>query len=102
MIRLRELWWDWNPKRLRRLLKQAKGAIDANANGWSNTHQELLQVKEELVLAHEALHRQMPNHHGDIESSPKICGNCSAVIRWRGGWPIADQAEIDTTRRSQQ
>ncbi len=47
-MRLRELWWDWNPKRLRRLLKQATSAIDANANGWANTHQELLQVKKEL------------------------------------------------------
>lgn len=27
---LRELWWDWNPRRLRRLLKQAQGQIDAN------------------------------------------------------------------------
>ena len=55
MSRLRELWWDWNPKRLRRLLKQARLATDNNANGWSNTHQELLQLKDELKLAHEAL-----------------------------------------------
>ena len=48
MIRLREFLWDWNPKRLRRLLKQAVGAIDANANGWSNTHHELLKVQNEL------------------------------------------------------
>jgi hypothetical protein len=61
MSRLRELWWDWNPIRLRRLLKQAQSAIDANANGWSNTHQELVQVKDELVLAHEALRREMPD-----------------------------------------
>jgi len=55
MMRFRELWWDWNPKRLRRLLNQAKGAIDANANGWANTHQELLEVKHELKLAQQAL-----------------------------------------------
>jgi hypothetical protein len=55
MIRLREFLWDWNPKRLRRLLKQAQGATEANANGWSNTHQELLQVKHELKLAQQAL-----------------------------------------------
>ncbi len=47
-MRLREWWWDWNPKRLRRLLKQAKSATEANANGWANCHQELLQVKKEL------------------------------------------------------
>lgn len=29
---LRELWWQWNPRRLRRLLKQAQGQIDANIN----------------------------------------------------------------------
>jgi hypothetical protein len=29
---LRELWWEWNPRRLRRLLKQAQGQIDANIN----------------------------------------------------------------------
>jgi hypothetical protein len=33
---LRELWWEWNPRRLRRLLKQSKGAVDANANLCSN------------------------------------------------------------------
>ena len=42
-MRLRKLWWDWNPKRLRRLLKQAKLATDNNANGWSNTHLELIK-----------------------------------------------------------
>ncbi len=59
-MKLRELWWDWNPKRLRRLLKQAKSAIDANANGWANTHQELLQLKVELKEAHDALSKKMP------------------------------------------
>lgn len=47
-MRLREWWWGWNPKRLRRLLKQATSATDNNANGWMNTHQELLEVKKEL------------------------------------------------------
>ena len=59
-MRLRELWWDWNPKRLQRLLKQAKLATENNANGWSNTHQELLQIKIELQKAHEALRQELP------------------------------------------
>jgi hypothetical protein len=29
---VRQLWWEWNPRRLRRLLKQAEGQIDANIN----------------------------------------------------------------------
>jgi len=55
---LRELWWDWNPKRLRRLLKQARSAIDANANGWANTHQELVQLKDELRQTRKALQKE--------------------------------------------
>ncbi len=57
--RLRQLWWDWNPKRLRRLLKQATSATDANAYGWSNTHQELLQLKKELQLMRQTSKKQM-------------------------------------------
>jgi len=55
MMRLREWWWDWNPKRLRRLLVQAKLATDNNAYGWANTHQELLRVNAELMLANKEL-----------------------------------------------
>ena len=51
LLELRELWWDWNPKRLRRLLKQAKNATDTNAYGWLNTHEELLQIKSQLKFA---------------------------------------------------
>ena len=29
---LRQLWWEWNPRRLRRLLKQAQDQLDANIN----------------------------------------------------------------------
>jgi len=50
-LEFRELWWDWNPKRLRRLLKQAKLATDNNAYGWSNTHKELLELKCQLEVA---------------------------------------------------
>ena len=31
-MNLRQLWWEWNPRRLRRLLKQAQGQLDANIN----------------------------------------------------------------------
>ena len=44
--KLRETWWDWNPRRLRRLLTNAKSATDANAYGWSNTHRELIELKD--------------------------------------------------------
>lgn len=36
----------WNPIKLRRYLKNARNAIDANANGWANTHMELVTLKE--------------------------------------------------------
>ena len=29
---LRQLWWEWNPRRLRRLLKQAQDQLDTNIN----------------------------------------------------------------------
>ena len=38
----------WNPWRLRRLLKNARNATDANAYGWANTHIELLELKERI------------------------------------------------------
>ena len=63
---------------------------------------EVNRLTDELHLAHEALKREFV-HQGiteavtsEVEHDKKICGNCSAVIRWRGGWPIAD-----TTYRSQ-
>lgn len=45
---LRELWWDWNPKRLRRLLSMKDGQIDANANLAAHYHQQLLQARKEI------------------------------------------------------
>jgi hypothetical protein len=49
-MRLRELWWDWNPKKLRRLLKQAQSAIDANANGWSNTFNDYVKWRKLAIM----------------------------------------------------
>jgi len=46
---MRQFLWDWNPKRLRRLLAQAKNATDANAYGWANTHRELLELRKECA-----------------------------------------------------
>lgn len=38
----------WNPWKLRRFLKNARTAIDANANGWANTHLELVEARERI------------------------------------------------------
>jgi hypothetical protein len=46
--KLRMTWWDWNPKRLRRLLAIKDGQIRANQNGWANTHLEVLALKKQV------------------------------------------------------
>ena len=63
---------------------------------------EVDRLTDELHLAHEALKREFV-HQGiteavkpEVEHDETICRNCSAVMRWRGGWAIAD-----TTPRSQ-
>ena len=38
---LRQLCWEWNPRRLRRLLKQAQGQIDANIHLTSNYFEQM-------------------------------------------------------------
>lgn len=38
---------NYYPTRLRRLCHYAQQAIDANANGWGNTHRELVAVKDD-------------------------------------------------------
>ena len=48
-MNLRHIWWEWNPVRLRRLLKQAKTATDANAYGWANTYMELVALQNKLI-----------------------------------------------------
>jgi hypothetical protein len=47
---IRQLWWDWNPKRLRRLLSMKDGQINANANLAANYHQQLLEAKKEIDI----------------------------------------------------
>lgn len=49
-------WWfelkmaigTWNPIKLRRYLKNARAAIDANAYGWANTHCELVELRQQM------------------------------------------------------
>ena len=68
LLELRELWWDWNPKRLRRLLKQAKNATEANAYGWSNTHSELIKWRRLATMM----------SHFDICTSARVeCNICT-------------------------
>ena len=69
-MRLREWWWDWNPKRLRRLLKQAKSATDANAYGWANTFDECVEWRK-LVI--------MMNHFDTCTSARIECNRCADV-----------------------
>ena len=49
-MRLRQLWLDWNPKRLRRLLVFKNAQIDANANLAANYYQQLLQARKEIDI----------------------------------------------------
>ena len=44
----RQMWQDWNPIRLRRLLKNAQNTIEVNIHGWANCHQENLRLKSEI------------------------------------------------------
>jgi hypothetical protein len=45
---LRQLWWDWNPVRLRRLLVMKDGQINANANLAANYYRQLLEAKRQI------------------------------------------------------
>ena len=54
-MRLRQLWWDWNPKRLRRLLSMKDGQINANANLAARYYQEMFAAKLSLDKANEML-----------------------------------------------
>lgn len=47
--KLKYAWWEWNPVRLRRLLALSKTQIEANQNGWANTHLELVKLKEQVA-----------------------------------------------------
>ena len=54
-MRLRQLWWDWNPKRLRRLLSVKDGQINANLNLTSHYHREMLAAQKKLDHAEQML-----------------------------------------------
>ena len=48
---VRELWWEWNPRRLRRLLKQAQGQIDANIHLTSNYFEQMRAAQKRADYA---------------------------------------------------
>ena len=54
-MRLRQLWWDWNPVRLRRLLAMKDGQINANLNLTARYYQDMLTAKLSLDKANEML-----------------------------------------------
>lgn len=59
---LRELWWDWNPKRLRKLISLRDDQIIANINLNSHYHREMLAMKESLTKSEQMLdlaHREL-------------------------------------------
>ncbi len=54
-MKLRQLWWDWNPARLRRLLATKDGQINANANLAGHYHRDLVAAKLSLDQANQML-----------------------------------------------
>ena len=59
---LRELWWDWNPKRLRRILDMKDGQINSNYNLAAHYHREMLAAKKSLEQSEQMLdlaHREL-------------------------------------------
>jgi hypothetical protein len=52
---LRQLWWDWNPVRLRRLLAMKDGQINANLNLTARYYQDMLTAKISLDKANQML-----------------------------------------------
>jgi hypothetical protein len=54
-MRLRQLWWDWNPVRLRRLLAMKDGQINANLNLTARYYQDMLTAKLSLDKANQML-----------------------------------------------
>jgi hypothetical protein len=59
---VRQLWWDWNPKRLRSLLAMKDGQINANVNLANHYHREMVAAKTSLNQATQMLdlaHREL-------------------------------------------
>jgi hypothetical protein len=54
-VKLRQLWWDWNPVRLRRLLAMKDGQINANLNLTARYYQDMLTAKISLDKANQML-----------------------------------------------
>jgi hypothetical protein len=54
-MKLRRLWWDWNPARLRRLLAMKDGQINANANLAAHYHREMLTLKKSVEQVNQML-----------------------------------------------
>ena len=52
---IKELWWDWNPKRLRRLLAMKDGQINANVNLALHYHRDMVEAKKNLDQANQML-----------------------------------------------
>jgi hypothetical protein len=48
---VRELWWEWNPRRLRRLLKQAQAQLDANINLNANYFDQMRAAQKRADFA---------------------------------------------------
>ena len=93
VMRLRELWWDWNPKRLRRLLKQAKIATDNNAYGWANTQQELVKLKKELQETQDTLNLSVD--YLISERKPEL----SNGVDWRNIATMLSHFDVCTSAR---
>jgi hypothetical protein len=80
-MRLRELWWEWNPRRLQRLLKISKGAVDANANLCSNYFNQMRTAEKNrhqaeqltIVLSQriEALEQELEARNGELHTLRK-------------------------------
>ena len=59
---IKQLWWDWNPKRLRSLLAMKDSQIMANANLAAHYHREMLTLKKSVEQVNQMLdlaHRQV-------------------------------------------
>ena len=52
---IKQLWWDWNPKRLRSLLAMKDGQINANVNLALHYHRDMVEAKKSLDQANQML-----------------------------------------------
>ena len=52
---IKQLWWDWNPKRLRSLLAMKDSQINANLNLALHYHRDMVAAKLSLDQANQML-----------------------------------------------